>query len=468
MDAYSLANIQLIPQQEKFLLSRKRFPCFIGGVGVGKTMILLLKAVQWAQTYPKSQCYLVRKESTDLQDSTIVDFIKYFGVKPNSKFNVDFENGSQLMFRHAGEINHANLKNLTLDFVGIEQGEELENDDQFNFLRERLRGKSNPILNPNGTPRLDSTGKPDYLQQMCIIANSNGHNWIWRKWLHDVPSEEYELIKATTFDNIKNLPAGFVADMRSMEKDAPSHYKRMVMNSFDDDLSVDNVFSTRIISKSASLNLTVPCPTRFVAGLDVGRFGDDPSCLTILAQVGIMSWKQVFMEERLGWDATQVSGWVIDMHNTFPFDIIGVDSVGLGSGTSDILHYNNKFSCYDFIANAKPNGNSPYINKKVEGYFKLEKLMSQEHMQILDDIKLHEELSNIRFYYKHDFEKDIVSKNAMKSKGIKSPNKADALMIATYYAENESEMNWDDAAVPGIPGSHFQGPRDAQTYAITE
>lgn len=441
-------EIELIPQQSAFLKSDKRFPCFAGGIGTGKTYMLLLKGVSWCQSYAGSTTMIVRKEFTDLRDSTIIDFKRYFGIEPNSSRDVNFENGSKIMFRHAGEINHANLKNMTLDWVGIEQAEELDDDTPFAYIRDRMRGKAHP----------------DGLQQIAIIANANGHNWIWRRWIYEPESAEFEIVIATTFDNEKNLPVKFVADMRAREKSEPRHFRRMVMNSFDEDLADDNVFSTRILQASVALNFKLPNFVRYVAGLDVGRYGDDPSCLVILAQCGIKIWKQVYMEERKGKSVPEVAGWVKDVWNTFPFDVLGVDDVGVGGGVTDLLNDSHKYTCYGFIANEKLPGVSPYPNKKVAGYFKLEEMISKEWLQILNNVHLHEEMMSIKFYYRQDSTKYIVSKDEMKSKGMKSPNKAEALMIAAFYAEEDMGLTWDNVMVPGV----VVGERTkAQEYAKT-
>ena len=79
-------------------------------------------------------------------------------------------------------------------------------------------------------------------------------------------------------------------------------------------------------------------------------------------------------------------------------------------------------------------GICPYSNKKAQGYFKLEDFISKEFLQILDDIYLHSELSTIKYYYRQDAIKHIVGKEEMKRQGVKSPNKAEALMIAAFFA----------------------------------
>ena len=67
-------EIKLIPAQAEFLTSEKRFPHMIAGIGTGKTYMLLLKAVRFCKTYPGAVAMIVRKQFTDLHDSTLADF----------------------------------------------------------------------------------------------------------------------------------------------------------------------------------------------------------------------------------------------------------------------------------------------------------------------------------------------------------------------------------------------------------
>lgn len=447
-DSYDISNIKLIPQQLEFLTSEKRFPCFIGGIGVGKTLVLLLKAVRWCQMYPGSVGMVIRREFVDLRDSTVVDFKRYFGTDPDSARNIKFENGSIMMFRHAQEIGHANLKNLSLDFVAFEQMEEMDDDESFKFLRDRMRGKAHP----------------GGLQQIFAIANANGHNWVWRRWVNEPESKEFHLVTATTFDNEHNLPPAFVADMRSRERTEPRHFQRMCMNNFDEELADDNVFRTVDLDKSSKLDFVIPTFTRYVAGLDVGRYGTDSSCLTILVQCGVNKWRQIFIEERRGYSVPQVAGWARDVWKTFPFDTIGVDDIGVGGGVADLLDDSTRFSCCKFVANEKPNGVSPYMNKKAEGYFRLEEMISKEWLQLMDDVELKSELSTIRYFYRQDSIKHIVSKDEMRRQGVKSPNKAEALMIACFYAEHRDVENINFEVVPGGDSRY----NDLQKYAVTD
>ena len=186
-------EIKLVPFQDKFLFSQSRFPALCAGIGTGKTYMLLLKIWKFCEDYPNTLALIARKEYTDLRDSTLKDFERYFEVSIDSNKEYAFKNGSKIMFRHAAELNV--LKNINLSIAGIEQAEEFENDEQFNFIRDRLRRDNAP------------------LQQLCIVANANGHNWIWRRWINN-PQSGYEISVASTFDNALNLPADFQCSPR--------------------------------------------------------------------------------------------------------------------------------------------------------------------------------------------------------------------------------------------------------------
>lgn len=205
-------RIKLKPFQDRFIYSIARFPCFLAGWGTGKSMSIIIRGVEASKTYPNNVGLIVRKEYTDLRDSTIKDFKKLTGLTPDSHKEVHFENGSVIMFRHARELDI--LQNVNLGWAGIEQAEEFDTDEQFQMLRGRLRLE----------------GVPHWLG---VIANQRGHNWVWRLWVDpefERDQEEYEVVQADTFENEDNLPADFIKDLRRMEKDAPRKYRRFVLN----------------------------------------------------------------------------------------------------------------------------------------------------------------------------------------------------------------------------------------------
>lgn len=232
-----LKNMLAEPYQWEFFTATNRFPTMVAGVGTGKTLYALLKGDLLSRLYKGNVGAVVRSKFADLRDSTIKDFMELTGkhVPQNTK-EVTYANGSMIKFRHAKEV--SGLKNINLGWAYIEQGEEFPTEEQFDLLRFRLRhdlevdweyveqlrksGAMYPFME-------DLIRKPQ--NQMLVIANANGHNWCWKRFIK-TPIEESSCIQATSFDNqwmVENKP-DTIADWRRMETENPAKFRQYCMN----------------------------------------------------------------------------------------------------------------------------------------------------------------------------------------------------------------------------------------------
>ena len=326
-------EIKLKNFQADFLYSKARFPCLVSGIGTGKTYMLLLKVWKFCEDYPNSLALIARSQFTDLRDSTIKDFERYFGVTIDTNKDYAFANGSKIMFRHAAELNV--LKNINLSIVGLEQAEEFEDDTQFTFLRDRLRRDNAP------------------LQQLCVVANACGHNWIWRKWVNN-PQPEYDLSTATTWDNADVLPEEFLKDQRRMETEAPNHYKQFVMNSFEEVGAEDILMNSRLIYQSSKLTFPYFGALGRILAVDIARFGDDETVACCIEKVSDIHFIQMHQEGWRGRPLTETVGKTFDLKKILRVDMIVVDDVGIGGGVTDMLRQelrNTNFNIQAFIGN---------------------------------------------------------------------------------------------------------------------
>lgn len=237
-------NLDPLQFQWDFFSATNRFPGAIAGWGSGKTMWALLKSDLLCRFYKNNLFLIVRKKFTDLRDSTMKDFTKWTGKHiPQGTKEAKYANGSTVLFRHAKEL--SGLQNVNLGGAYIEQAEEFPTDTQFQLLRGRMR-RELEVDEDYWNDMVEAYAKadaelPDFLQQMhdyplrqiMPIANANGHNWMWKKFVKS-PQEGYSCMQATSFDNEKNLPADFIEDLRRMEKDSPAKYKQFVMNCHDE------------------------------------------------------------------------------------------------------------------------------------------------------------------------------------------------------------------------------------------
>jgi len=419
--------------QADFLYSKARFPCLIGGIGTGKTYMLLLKIMQFCEKYPDSLALIARKEYTDLRDSTVSDFQKYFNTAVDSNKEHILPNGSKIMFRHAAEINV--LKNINLSIVGIEQAEEFEDDSQFIFLRDRLRRSNAPY------------------QQLCLVANANGHNWLWKNWVSN-PKEGFDLSTATTFDNIDNLPEPFIKDMRQMEIDSPHHYQQFVMNSFEETGTDDALMNARHVYQSSKLVFPYFGAMGRILAIDVARYGDDETVFSAIEKVSDINFIQIHQECWHDKSLMETTGKILDLKRALNIDLIVVDDVGVGGGVTDRLR-ELRFRVQPFNGAETPS-NPVYGNKRSEAFFNLKEMIDRQQLKIIDDFILSEQLLSIRIEFKSNEKKFIVSKEKMRKDGLKSPDRADSLSMACYYKDAVRRGMAETAGIAEFANSDYK------------
>lgn len=415
-------QIKLKSYQDRFIFTEAKFPCLCAGIGTGKTFALLFKAWHHAETHPKSVNLIVRKEYTDLRDSTLKDFTRYFNVNIDSTKEYKFPNGSVLMFRHGSELNV--LKNMSLSFVGIEQAEEFETDEQFVFLRDRLR---HPV------------GK----RQLCLICNASGHNYIWKLWKDAPPSKEYELITATSFENEDNLPEDFIKDLRRMEVEQPNHYQQYVMNSFDVMDDDDFVFSWGDLMECKAREYAPRTGYGYKCmGFDVARFGNDKCAAVGVVQLGALAWKVFHVEQWDKKDLDYTTGRILATANQHRVNDSVIDEDGMGAGCLDFLQVGRKRDDFRGFRNIPLSfeDDAYYANPRTANAFKLREYVSKGWISIDDELLL-QELMTLRFRFTNDGRRILVSKDDMKKKGIKSPNMADALIMAMMLVGEAREAD---------------------------
>ena len=174
------------------------------------------------------------------------------------------------------------------------------------------------------------------------------------------------------------------------------------------------------------------------AGLDVARFGRDKT-----VYIRRKGGKVVDIRETEKMDTMQVVGWVRGFH---PKDVmLAIDVVGIGSGVYDRLE-ELEYDVTPVNVGEAANDNEKFFNKRAELYWKLRKLFrpdknGKSEISIPDDSELIKQLSELRFNYSSERKIRIEAKDKMKERLGKSPDKADALMLAfADLTEEEADM----------------------------
>jgi hypothetical protein len=129
-------------------------------------------------------------------------------------------------------------------------------------------------------------------------------------------------------------------------------------------------------------------------------------------------------------DTMQTTGRIIQLDEPYNYENIVVDQTGIGEGVVDRLHeqdigrkvigFKSSESCEE------EKDKNQYLNRKAEMYFKLRKLFESDSIIIMNDPKLLDQLSKMRFEFTSAGKAKIIDPDDH------SPDEADSLALSCY------------------------------------
>ena len=216
---------------------------------------------------------------------------------------------------------------------------------------------------------------------------------------------------------------GWVEDARKRWGEDSPVYKSKVLGEFPD-VSEDTLIPQRWIVAAQEREIeTVGYGT---LGVDVARFGTDRTVITA-AYGGHVR----VIESRGKQATTETTGRVIERFRTEPdIEQIRVDGVGVGGGVVDQLAEQG-YPVLDMQAGAGATDPQLFKNARAEWYWSLRKQFEDGLVDLdPDDDETASQLGSLRYSYSSRGQIVIESKDDMRKRGMPSPDRADAVMIA--------------------------------------
>ncbi len=161
-----------------------------------------------------------------------------------------------------------------------------------------------------------------------------------------------------------------------------------------------------------------------VLAVDVARFGSDRSVILRRRGDRVEEIKTFH-----GMDTMQLSGWVAATVRESSPNRIHVDEIGVGAGVVDRLNEQG-YSVRGINVARSARQDKLFANLRAEGYWRLRELFASGRISIPSDGQLMGELSALRYSYDSHGRVKIEGKDEMRRRGLPSPDKADALMLA--------------------------------------
>jgi phage terminase large subunit len=399
-------------RQSAFHAAPEMFKLYGGAMGGGKSMALCAEAIALSCDYPGNRGYLCRHELTSFRRTTLLTLIDLLDkahliAKHHQTENYFvLPNGSVIYYGGLGDDHKAieRLKSMELGWFGIDEASETV-ESFFLMLASRLRLKI-----PN-------------IRYFGLLATNPDPGWIKVRFI-DTKSPDHIFVPALPKDN-PHLPADYVGRLTSI---FPEEWQARFINgdwgAFE---GVNNVFPYQAILAAQARKLEESEPREL--GVDVARYGDDKT--DIAARRGPVVR---IVKELAKTDLMTATGEVVVAKRAEGATAIKVDADGLGSGMVDRLR-EQKHEVIELHGGGKPNDSERFRNAKAEWYWGFrERLIAGDVDLDAEDLELAAQLTSCTYRITSGGQLEIIPKEDMKKKGLKSPDKAEAVIYA--FASN--------------------------------
>jgi hypothetical protein len=245
----------------------------------------------------------------------------------------------------------------------------------------------------------------------------------------------------------------FVEEMRERYGEESNAFRIRVLGEFPmaDD---DTIIPFHLAHSATQRDIEITPDIKPIWGLDVARFGTDKTALCKRygnVVTDIDAWQ--------GLDLMQTVGRVMAEYEALPSSQrpteILVDSIGVGGGVVDRLRELGVPVRGINVGEAPAMGKT-YMNLRSELWFKTKGWLEDRSCKIPRDDQLVAELTGIRYAFTSSGKMKAESKDAMRKRGLKSPDLADALCLTmasdAVTALSGNNNNWNKSIRRNLKG----------------
>ena len=397
------------PRQAAFHAASETNKLYGGAMGGGKTWALCAEAIALSCDYPGNRGYICRHELTSFKRSTglTLDLLLSRAGLIERHHQTDhfylLKNGSVIYYGGLGDDLNAidKLKSMELGWFAIDEASETT-EAFFLMLGSRLR--------------LQLPG----IKYFGLLASNLDPGWLKPRFI-DQKLPDHIFIPALPKDN-PDLPDGYVDRLKELfPADWVARFLEGDWSAFE---GTNNVFPYKAITDACQRILEPGSPKAL--GVDVARSlgGDETVVALRRGSVGSLA---AFIRTN---DLMVVTGIVVQAkRENMPIDTMNVDADGMGGGVVDRLR-ELKHEVNEFHGGGKSSDPERFRNLKAEIYWGFRERLTAGTVALPDDLELKAQLTSCTYKVTSSGQLEITSKEEMARKGIKSPDRAEAMIYA--------------------------------------
>ena len=226
-----MTTTKLTEPQFKLVASKSQYPAMVAGFGAGKTKALISRALYFKSNYPKQNIAYYLPTFDLVRNIAFPRFAEELeSLNARFKINkvyhtVDIENCGSIIFRSM---------DMPERIVGYEVADSFI--DELDTLKtDQARTAWQKIIARNRQKKPDGS-----LNTAAVGTTPEGFGFVYEQW-GKKKHEGYELIKASTYSNKRNLPEGYV---EALEKTYPSSLRLAYLEGEFTNLKSGSVYPT--------------------------------------------------------------------------------------------------------------------------------------------------------------------------------------------------------------------------------
>ena len=229
----------------------------------------------------------------------------------------------------------------------------------------------------------------------------------------------------------------WVADAEQNWRSESYLYQVRVMGEFPTE-SEDTLIPLKLVELAAKPQAEeVPESGVIQVGVDVARFGSDRTAICVRRGERIVS-----LESFQRQDTMNTTGRVVRIANQFSPIAIRVGEIGIGAGGVDRLNELKVPNVEGVNVARKASRPEQFANLRAELYDGLRERFIGGQIRIPDDSELISQLASSKYSFTSSGQMRIEGKDELRSRGEKSPDLADAVMLAFAKSVERSFVIW--------------------------
>jgi len=394
-------------RQALFHAAPEMFKLYGGAMGGGKTTALCAEVIALSEEYPGNRGYICRHELKSFERTTgprlfeMLSDANLIAAHNGQKGVYTTKRGSEIWYGGLGDDKSAieRLKSMELGWFAIDEASETT-ESHFFMLLSRLRLKR------------------DNIRYFGLLASNPDAGWLKHRFI-DQKIDNHVFVAALPTDN-PHLPAGYVEQLRA--NFPPEWQARFIKGDWTAFEGINVVFPFSAIQAALLRDLARTGVVEL--GVDCARYGDDESVIAAhdgpVAEIADVLTKS---------DLMTLTGHVVLQQRTREAQNLKVDADGLGSGVVDRLRELGH-SVSEIHGGSSADDSERFKNKKAEIYWSLRDRMLDGRLSLPDDMTLTAQFTSITYKINSQGQIEITSKDEMKRKGLKSPDRAEAVIYA--------------------------------------